>query len=220
MSFDQTIEGYRVTFREEEDYLNCRLQYLQYRKDAGTPGVIFMQYIQNGMYTTSIIVEDINTLINDFVYGESTLAVGNDSFAVGNDSYNTNTFTAGTAISTVGDVHIDGNLIVTGEISSSNIIGIAGGDSTDNSTVSVSLGGLYSAYADQTPSAAPTFDEQYTANYQEASMMGGVFPLPEVDLSEPMAGISKERLIEEFSDEPIKNRWDILDLRGEDNADD
>jgi hypothetical protein len=213
MSFLQTIDNHMVTFQEEEDYLNCRLQYLQYCKNAVMPEVTCIQYIQNGMYPTSIIVQNIVPLIEHFVYGESSFAIGNDSNSSGQD------------------VHIEGNLVVTGEIiSGSNIVGVSGGYNADHYASS-----YYSEPYNETVAAGMSsseIDEAFGSGlfgidnaagslpiHQQQMMFGGLPPVA-VDLSEPIMGVSKEQLIKESSIGPKKDRWEMLDLRGDDNEHD
>jgi len=211
MSFLQTIDDYRVTFREEEDYLNCRLQYLQYCKDAVMPEVTFIQYIQNEMYYEKCVVEDIISVIDFFAPLESSYVVGNDN--------NITTTTAEAAMGSFAqgqDVYISGNLVVTGEVLSSNIIAgtalsIAGSALSSGyvpNNAEAYLSG-YNSYV--AASSGSAFGEGYQTAYQAAYMAGGT-PPSQVDLSEPIPGVSKEYLSTEPLDEPIENRWEILDL--------
>jgi hypothetical protein len=181
MSYDKTIDNKLVTFGEEEDYLNCRLQYLKYCRDAVMPEVTFIQYIQNGMYPTSILVQNIVSIINNWIPTES-------SFAVGNDSSSFTSFTSGQ------DVHIQGNLVVSGEVTSgSNIVG-----TTIGSYGQANLNGDVYAMLSQ-PVPAPVFHPPY--NETEAAGMNS----SEIDAAfgaftegglPPLSALSKESIPE------------------------
>lgn len=90
MSFTQVIDNYIIKFEKEEDYLNCRLQYVQYCKDAVTPEVTFEQYVISGMYPDGIcVVESVEPVVIPV-----STNVGNDSNYFSFDSGN---FTIGTS---------------------------------------------------------------------------------------------------------------------------
>ena len=187
MSYDKTVDSlYKVTFAEEESYLNCRLQYLQYCKDTMMPEITFIQYIKNEMYDDlDCVVENIEpSQISDLVPIESSFVVVNDS---GNMYANSFTGSYTSKITEGQVVHIDGNLIVSGEIISgtnNNIIGNTIGQADTNS------------------------DVYYNASYTI------------VPVDHPLKGSSKESIPETPPSDPIKHRWEILDIRGEDNEHD
>ena len=60
MSYDKTIDGHAVKFREEEDYLECRLQFLR-RGNWDTSSSRFLQFIQQQEYDEQCVVENIGT---------------------------------------------------------------------------------------------------------------------------------------------------------------
>lgn len=171
MSFEQIIENYRVTFREEEGYLQCRTQYLQYCKDAVMPEVTFLQFIRGKMYDEKCVVENVVSLIDYYVPLENSYAVGDDSntFSVINDH---------SLIANLDpDIHIYGNLYVDGNITQGN-------QSTTSTTVDH---GLFTSWP--VDNSMVTYTTH--ANPEEPK---------------------EEQKDEEPPDDPIKNRWDILDL--------
>ena len=50
MSYDKNIYNYTVKFKEEIDYLNCRIDYLGHCKFDETLNLHFLQFIQSEMY--------------------------------------------------------------------------------------------------------------------------------------------------------------------------
>lgn len=196
MSYNQTVDNKVVYFREEEDYLDCRMQYLKYCRDAVMPEATFIQYIQNGMYPTRITVENIVSVIDHWIPTESSFAVGNDSgnIAIG----------SAVQFATGHDVHIEGNLVVSGEVTSSNIIG-----TTISTTGQYNADDFASSYYCE-PVPAPTYD------VKDLLLEGGVL-MPNGKVV-PDTNSQAEK-----KDAPscrIENRWDILDLRGYDNEHD
>jgi hypothetical protein len=70
MSYIEHIENLSVVFKEEKDYLSCRMQYLQYCSDAVEPAVSFLQYIQNDMYNKEECeIESMGEYTYTYTYG-------------------------------------------------------------------------------------------------------------------------------------------------------
>ena len=188
MSYDKTIDSLcKVTFDEEESYLNCRLQYLEYCKDAVMPEVTFIQYIRDGRYYENCVVENIEPqVLSPYVPTENSFAVGNDSGSIPSGSLVFGQFANGESANGQ-DVHISGNLIVSGVVASNNIVG----------TTVASFG------------QADLNNDVYSTEY--AGSFEG-FPYPSNPVSD------KESFPKESPSDPIENRWDILDLRGDGNG--
>jgi hypothetical protein len=183
MSYDQIVDDKVVKFREEEDYLDCRLQYLQYCRDAVMPEVTFIQYIQNGMYPTRITVENIVSIVSNWLGTESSFAVGNDSQAA---TYNTEY---------VGDW-------------------TAGGYNP----------APYSSVDLSQPVPAPaltTFeiDEAFGSGLFSNDVAFGEFGTGQMQAMQA-GGLPPIEDKKEEPSNPIEHRWDILDLRGDDNEHD
>lgn len=188
MSYDKTVDGlYNVTFRDEKSYLNCRLDYLNWGGHT-TPGfeISFLEFIQQEKYSKDKCeVEDVEPQqISSWVPTEGSFAVGNDSGNMYVSSF-ANSYTSEITEGQV--VHINGNLIVSGEI-------ISG---TNNNIVGTTIG-----------QADTNSDVYYNASYTI------------VPVDHPLKGSSKESIPETPPSDLIKHRWEILDIRGEDNEHD
>jgi len=165
MSYDKTIDGSYVRFREEDDYLRCRLQFLQrQRMDIFAP--TFIEFINQDEYDETVNILTVSPL------GEPSWS--NNTIVDSTQDYYTS--------------HVLGNFAN----NTSTIIGYATADLIEPSTA---------VYLDSNTGQL---------NIAESSFV--------VTPSIPAAQEKKEDE-EETHEDPIINRWDILDLRGEDNAD-
>jgi len=176
------IEGTsRVVFKEEGDYLRCRLAYLQYCSDGVMPECSFEQFITQGMYGTldDVEVESINPSIFS-QNGNTSTNTGTLSPTEGNYviDYNIGTNSPNDTTYVYGNLVVDGTVMINGV----------------NYNTSTSIG--------------------ETAIFYDHALNGSQV----AELSDISSGISQEEEPhsenpkEEPPDDPIDNRFDILDL--------
>ncbi len=194
MSFPHITDNHVINFKEEDDYLSCRSQYLQrQRMDIFAPS--FLDFVTGSMYAKgSCVVEGVTPI-------PVTTSVGNDSTFTFTDSNSslyfnpTNSFTIDTS--------------TMGNFSSGYVY------NADTNQIQI---------AEQSwvnPPAAPSAMDDLVSSIWDTNISYSVG----VDLAYNNDGeISdvkvegKKEKKEEPPDDPIENRWQILDLR-EDNDD-
>lgn len=197
MSFTQVIDNYIIKFEKEEDYLNCRLQYVQYCKGIeGLPEVTFEQYVITGMYPKgTCVVENIEPVVIP-----SSTSIGNDSNYFSFDSGN---FTIGT--STMGNMGMPiTNTLPGGTFYYNEDINTIG---TMSNVGTISNVSLY-------PNALSS--EQLAEVIWNPTISAAMSPTISTAMSHspiPSEDKKVEEKKEEPLDDPIKNRWEILDIR-------
>jgi len=178
MSYEKNIDGRVVKFQREDDYLRCKLQFLQrQRLDIFAPTTLF-EFIQIQGYDENCVIEsitDVQSWVSTY-HGSSSVGIDNATYyashMLGNfitDQTNAN------------NVYAD----------SSNSTGVIGNAFMDTSSMEISSG-FY-------------FDSQTG----EINFMENSFVVPPAQ-PEPIP--PKEEKREEPPEEPIGDRWEILDL--------
>jgi len=184
MSFPHIFTNYVVTFKDEQDYLNCRMQYLQYCEDAVEPGVEFELYAISGMYPSGTCVIENITLI-------PTSSVGNDNIYFNNSSSSIAIDTSTMESSSSAIYHINPPFSQTYE--GNFVVGEPGIPAED----------IASAIWDTNISYSVGVDLAYNNDGE----------ISDVKVK------AVEHKKEEPPDIPVKNRWNILDLRRDNNED-
>jgi len=183
MSFAKIIDSIVVDFKEENDYLNCRLSYLQYCKDAVMPEVTFSQYIIGEMYPSGSCEVEVVTDIPE------SNSVGNDS------NMHFNNTTSSTTIDT-STMDMNSTYTYNPDTNAINIV--------ENSWV----------VSPATPSAvSPEEIADAIWNTVPISYSVGVDIAYNDDGNISDIKVkAEENKKEEPPDDPIENRWQILDL--------
>jgi hypothetical protein len=195
MSFSQTIGDFIVNFGAEEDYLNCRLEYLQMEaQDIFAP--TFLKFIQDGDYDSHKC--NVQSIIQVW-HPSSTIihAEGSASFTFGTSTGGEITVSAPSSSSVGISPEISGSHYYD-QTTTNAPIAYAG--------VSTEIAGSY--HYDQTTNTVNIAGYDYSPNFAIAT------PDFQEGLSFPQSS-QEPPSEEEPPDDPIENRWDILDLRRE-----
>ena len=166
MSYVKQIENYNVKFKEEINYLNCRIDYLGHLKFVVMPEVSFLQFIQNEMYDKNRC--DIESI--EMMSGESNSVFNDNYYTIATDFAHGNSFPVYNGDLVTADNIIDGDLIFN---SSSNI-----SSNDSNNSVWVNL-----------------HDYGWTVSNETKNKLNNK---------------------KEEPDDPVESRFDILDIREED----
>jgi len=129
MSYDKDIDNYTVKFKDEESYLNCRLDYLEYLKEWPHAATSFLSFIWQEIYDGGKCeveswepiqhAEPLSNVVDTTTINNIPTFTASNPYIIGVDN----------GVDT-GDFHIDGNLYVSGNI----IVGTATGDFSSNTT--------------------------------------------------------------------------------------
>ena len=184
MSYQRSIENSIVVFGEEIDFLKCRLQYLEYCKDAVTPEVSFLLYISNGMYEEgSVNVENIY---------DTTLPDTTSNTVIGNfESFDTATYASPSSVP-----H--------GYYTTYTYVDPGAGEQDVLHYYDMDTGQIHPAESSWT-STSSTFSN---ASMYDTDGLTWMFNENIVQ----NANKKVEKKIEEPPEDPINNRFDILDL--------
>jgi len=195
MSYDKDINGYTVKFEDEKSYLNCRLDYINYCEEHTTAGFepTFIAFIQDEMYfTDTCTVESI----------EPTQYTSEAPGAISNLIYFGSDGTA-----------------TASPVENSSPIGFAfGGGGNQSETASVSSYGTYTTAVDY---GVGTGDVHISGNLivdggitwgGGSNFSPGPGNYEQPGTGNPVTFTTHENPKEEPPEDPIDNRFDILDL--------